>query len=555
MTITVRGSGVVYINNAESGTISLPASTVAGDYCVLFAKHGYPAGVPIGWTQIDFQYLTGTSGATFEKVLTSADIAAGSVSVGFGGIYGGRPDFGLLAIVSFVGSLAGYRAEIATLNASSATTRTIATGSTPLSGDYALCFACGRFNGTVASSIGSTLQSATNTWASAIVAGVALSGSGAVSDTFTFSAGTNDDYEAIVVIAPAPLSTVNVRATLLSLEPLTTGSAAIRAPLVVLEPLTEGNRNLRVDLITVEPLTEGYRNLRVSFFCLEALYPVLPGGHVSTALFPGSLGSPTALPGLTYTIHKRPTFSTSVYKGASGVSVRRANMQYPIWEFDLTYEFLRDNVNAEFQTLCGFFLSRQGGYDTFLMKDKDDYQVTNGTLGTADGVTTQFPFLRNLGGFNEKVGQVDNGLTITVYGTIAESDAIPSSGPYTVTVAHAADFVADNGVTKGGVAMTPVAGSPGAGQYSVAAGVYTFNSADHGAAVIITYRYLIHNTAYTVTMPNLLVFSSAPASGIIISADFQFFFNLRFQNDNADFDKFAETFWELQKITLESVPQ
>jgi hypothetical protein len=52
-----------------------------------------------------------------------------------------------------------------------------------------------------------------------------------------------------------------------------------------------------------------------------------------------------------------------------------------------------------------------------------------------------------------------------------------------------------------------------------------------------------------------VVFSSAPAANLIISADFQFFFNCRFQDDSADFDKFAMTFWELQKIVLETVPQ
>lgn len=265
------------------------------------------------------------------------------------------------------------------------------------------------------------------------------------------------------------------------------------------------------------------------------------------------------MPGLQWPIHKRPLFSTETYKGTSGVSVRRANMQYPIWEFELSYEFLRDSVNQEFQTLMDFFLARQGGFDTFLFKDKDDYQVTGGLLGVGDGVTTQFYFKRAFvsGGFYDKVGQVDDGNTITLYGSVAENGTIPNTpGPYTITVAHSATFVADVGVTKAGVAMTKVASSPAAGQYSVAAGVYTFNSADHSQAVVITYTYGSTDLpAYTVTLPNSVVFTSAPASGVSILADFQFFFNCRFQDDAADFDKFAVTFWELQKIVLETVPQ
>jgi hypothetical protein len=71
-----------------------------------------------------------------------------------------------------------------------------------------------------------------------------------------------------------------------------------------------------------------------------------------------------------------------------------------------------------------------------------------------------------------------------------ENDTVPNSpGPYTITVAHAASFLADGGVTSGGSALTKVSGAPAAGQYSVSAGVYTFNSAQALAAVSITYTW------------------------------------------------------------------
>ena len=179
----------------------------------------------------------------------------------------------------------------------------------------------------------------------------------------------------------------DLRAPLIVLESVPEGVVSVRVPLLVLQPLTENSgTQLRAALFVLEPLTEHFRTLRCSLIILESLHPVAPEGTVSTELFPGSQGSSIALPGLQWPIHKRPLFSTAVYKGASGVSVRRANMQYPIWEFDLSYEFLRDSVNQEFQILLDFFLARQGGFDTFLFKDKDDYQVTNGFLATADQV-------------------------------------------------------------------------------------------------------------------------------------------------------------------------
>jgi hypothetical protein len=72
-----------------------------------------------------------------------------------------------------------------------------------------------------------------------------------------------------------------------------------------------------------------------------------------------------------------------------------------------------------------------------------------------------------------------------------EAGLIPSSSTYTVTVANASTFVEDWGVTNAvtGLQMTQVASGPAAGQYSVAAGVYTFAAANAGVAVVITYSY------------------------------------------------------------------
>lgn len=346
-----------------------------------------------------------------------------------------------------------------------------------------------------------------------------------------------------------------LRAPLINLDPLAEGASSIRSPLIISEPAAEGSPNLRGNFLINEPLAEGFRNLRCGLFFLEALVPVDPEGHVSTELFPGSLGSPASLPGLAFSLHKKPKFATLKHQAASGVSARQALRQYPIWEFELTYEFLRDNVTNEFKTLCGFFLSRQGGFDTFLFKDPDDYLVQNGALGLADGATTKFAFKRTMGGFAEKIGQVDLAQTISIYGSLAQAGSIPNTGPYTITTANAAAFVADLGVKKAGVPMVPVASAPAPGQYSVSAGVYTFNAADHGAAVSISYRYLIAPAAYAVTLPNLLIFGSAPAAGTTISADFQFYFNCCFQEDTADFEKFADKFWAASQIVLETVPQ
>jgi len=76
--------------------------------------------------------------------------------------------------------------------------------------------------------------------------------------------------------------------------------------------------------------------------------------------------------------------------------------------------------------------------------------------------------------------------------TTGEAQTVPGS-PYQVTVANSATFVEDFGVFNAstGVQFSPVASGPAQGQYSVAAGVYTFNSADTGAALLIYYSYTV----------------------------------------------------------------
>lgn len=75
---------------------------------------------------------------------------------------------------------------------------------------------------------------------------------------------------------------------------------------------------------------------------------------------------------------------------------------------------------------------------------------------------------------------------------INEAGSVPASSTYTITVANAATFSLDLGVTlvTTGQPLTQVASSPSAGQYSVSSGgVYTFNVAQASAAVLINYLY------------------------------------------------------------------
>lgn len=88
-----------------------------------------------------------------------------------------------------------------------------------------------------------------------------------------------------------------------------------------------------------------------------------------------------------------------------------------------------------------------------------------------------------------------------------ETGTIPGT-PYQITVANAANFVADFGVLNAltGVPYTKVDSAPATTQYSVneATGVYTFAAADTTLGVLISYTYNI-NSGLKFTLANQLL--------------------------------------------------
>jgi uncharacterized protein (TIGR02217 family) len=197
---------------------------------------------------------------------------------------------------------------------------------------------------------------------------------------------------------------------------------------------------------------------------------------MSDAVFP-------SLPGLAWSVTRRPLWQTRVQTSVSGRETRTADWSAPRWQWELAYELLRDDASDELRSLLGFFLLRQGAFDSFLFRDPDDNAVTGQTIDlNADGTATGFQLIRTLGGFPEPVAAAD-----TVSAVYLDGVAQPSGG------------------------------------WSV----------DAATAV--------------------LSFASPPPAGSAVSADFSFYFRVRFAEDQADFEKFAHKLWALNKITLVSL--
>jgi len=113
-----------------------------------------------------------------------------------------------------------------------------------------------------------------------------------------------------------------------------------------------------------------------------------------------------------------------------------------------------------------------------------------------------------------KMGQMSANMFNSLYfgGTVAAGQtalAISEAGtvgtsPYTVTVANSTTWARDEGVfyVSSGLPLQLVASAPTQGQYTVAAGVYTFAAADTGAAVLISYAYTVAATGQTLSLVN-----------------------------------------------------
>lgn len=198
-----------------------------------------------------------------------------------------------------------------------------------------------------------------------------------------------------------------------------------------------------------------------------------------------------------FSVHKIPNYSSLVATSVSGRELQACQQAYPLWEFNITYEVLRDETQneiidpeysalTEFQQITQLFLACSGQYGRFFFEDLVDNSRLGQILGTGDGVTTVFRFVRTWGSgalsFEEPVGGVNNSKPINVY----------------------------------------LNGSP-------------------------TVNYNIDLNLQNIE------FVSAPANGVVITADFYFYYFCRFLEDINDFEQFYHNLWSLKSLKFRSV--
>jgi uncharacterized protein (TIGR02217 family) len=199
---------------------------------------------------------------------------------------------------------------------------------------------------------------------------------------------------------------------------------------------------------------------------------------------------PSTLSGLDWSVMKTPISSTRALTARSGLEYRAANWSYGKYKWQLAYTILRNNIET-FQELQTIM--------SFCLQMQGMYQA----------------FLYS--------DPSDNSITGQVLGT---GNGTQTVFPLVRAFSGYGGYVEPNLVlnTLSNVYLGGVAQSTGFAAYQN--GQYGLDS---------------------------IQFSSAPGSGIAVSADFSWYFPVRFLQDEFEFNNFAYGFWELKKLAFQSV--
>lgn len=126
---------------------------------------------------------------------------------------------------------------------------------------------------------------------------------------------------------------------------------------------------------------------------------------MSNAVFP-------LLPGLDWNLSKAPIFNTKVMSSVNGRELRASFTAVPKYQITLSFGFLRQDSRKELDQIEGFFLARQGSFDSFLLAVPGDSQLINYQLGIGDGVKTSYQVKRSIAGVDVPLQHIDSDIDV-----------------------------------------------------------------------------------------------------------------------------------------------
>jgi uncharacterized protein (TIGR02217 family) len=200
-----------------------------------------------------------------------------------------------------------------------------------------------------------------------------------------------------------------------------------------------------------------------------------------------------ALPGLGWSVSKAPRFATRIQKAISGRELRVLDQPYPSWTWTLTYALLRDKHDTRGAGGLGVGYDELRTLAGFFLQQQGAFAPFLFDDTTDDSVTGQ------------SIGTGDSSTTVF--------QLVRTFGGFTEPV------VAPN----------------------VVSAIY-FNAVLQSAS-----GYAVDATS------GLVTFTTAPPTGQAITADFTYYFRVRFADDTAEFENFMYQLWSLKQIKLQSV--
>jgi hypothetical protein len=168
--------------------------------------------------------------------------------------------------------------------------------------------------------------------------------------------------------------------------------------------------------------------------------PYLPPSAAPTPPVPGAWPTFPVLIGESWSVHYSPRFSTKASAKVSGRETRAGNWASPLWDIELTFEFLRsDPAYGELQDVIGFIGENAGKLTPFLFAPPGGLGVfTGAALGTGTGSKTAFIVTRQIGGYAENVQAMIGTPIVYANGSVVSASAYTLSIlPATITFAAA----------------------------------------------------------------------------------------------------------------------
>jgi len=265
-------------------------------------------------------------------------------------------------------------------------------------------------------------------------------------------------------------------------------------------------------------------------------------------------------------------FRTALSSVVSGKETRNSRMQYPIYQFELTYEFLDQREGqTDLTNMMGFFMSNRGRFGEWLYQDPSDYIAHGVQIAVGDGAQSSFYAMKQIGTFIDPIGQFDLSNLFAFNNTVVsisqDTIIIPShslatgfgplqlvtTGTLPAGLAVETNYwlikVDDNTLKFASSEADALAGTP-VDLTGIGTGTQT---AANSVAIYIDGTEQTPVSDYQVTDPNRIVFSVAPLTSELITLDCKYNFVCRFEEDEHDYEQFMYNLWKLETMTFQSV--